>query len=50
MTLQELKAHAYDCLANIEVLQRELQATNQKIAELSKDNKDNSPKNDLRAR
>ena len=32
-SLLRWKAHAYDVLANIEALQRELQATNQKIAE-----------------
>ena len=33
MTVIELKAHAFDCLAQIEMLQQELRATNQKIAE-----------------
>lgn len=33
MTIQELKAHAYDCILNIEMWQNELKATNQKIAE-----------------
>jgi len=31
MTLEELKAHAYDCISNIEMWQRELQATNAEI-------------------
>lgn len=35
MTVQELKAHAYDCMAEIERWQNELRATNQKIAEES---------------
>lgn len=35
-TLTDWKAHAYDVLAQIESLQRELQATNQKVTELSK--------------
>ena len=34
--ITDMKAHAYDCLASIEALQRELQKTNQRIAELSK--------------
>ena len=33
MTLVELKASAYDCLAQIEYLQKQLQEINQKIAE-----------------
>jgi hypothetical protein len=33
MTVQELKSHAYDCLAQIEALQRELKATNEAIAQ-----------------
>lgn len=33
MTLTELKAHAYDCLANIEIWQKELEATNKLIKE-----------------
>ena len=37
MTIEQLKAHAYDCLANIEQWQKELQATNQKIAEKLKE-------------
>lgn len=31
-----LKSHAYDCLVAIEAYQKELQATNQKIAQLSR--------------
>lgn len=33
--IKELKAQAYDCLAAIEHYQKQLQAINQKIAELS---------------
>jgi hypothetical protein len=33
MTLIELKSAAYDCLAQIEYLQKQLQEINQKIAE-----------------
>jgi hypothetical protein len=33
MNLIELKASAYDCLAQIEYLQKQLQEINQKIAE-----------------
>ena len=33
MTLTELKAQAYDCLAQIEFLQKKLQETNQAIGE-----------------
>lgn len=33
MTIQELKAHAFDCQVNIQTWQRELQATVQKIDE-----------------
>jgi hypothetical protein len=33
MELMELKAQAYDCLANIEHLQKQLQEINQKIAQ-----------------
>jgi hypothetical protein len=33
MTLTELKAQAYDILAQIEFLQKKLQETNQQIAE-----------------
>jgi hypothetical protein len=42
MTLIELKASAYDCLAQIEYLQKQLQETNAKIAEeLQKEKKEN---------
>jgi len=42
MTLIELKASAYDCLAQIEYLQKQLQEINQKIAEeLQKEKKEN---------
>lgn len=34
MTIVELKAQAYDILAQIEYLQKQLAETNQKIAEL----------------
>jgi len=33
MTLVEMKSMAYDCLAQIEYLQKQLQEINQKIAE-----------------
>lgn len=33
--IKELKAQAYDCLAAIEHYQKQLQAINQKIAELN---------------
>lgn len=33
MNIIELKSHAYDLLAQIEYLQKQLQETNQKIAE-----------------
>lgn len=33
MDIVQLKAAAYDCLANIEHLQKQLQEINQKIAE-----------------
>ena len=33
MTIVDLKASAYDCLAQIEYLQKQLQEINQKIAE-----------------
>jgi cell division protein FtsB len=35
MDTKELKAKAYDLLANIDFLQRELQKVNQQIAEIS---------------
>jgi uncharacterized protein involved in exopolysaccharide biosynthesis len=42
MTLIELKAQAYDCLAQIEYLQKQLQEINQKIAEeLQKEKNEN---------
>jgi hypothetical protein len=42
MTLLEMKASAYDCLAQIEYLQKQLQEINQKIAEeLQKEKNEN---------
>jgi hypothetical protein len=42
MTLIELKAAAYDLLANLEHLQKQLQEVNQKISEeLQKQNNEN---------
>ena len=42
MTIVELKASAYDCLAQIEYLQKQLQEINQKIAEeLKKEKNEN---------
>jgi len=42
MTIVELKASAYDCLAQIEYLQKQLQEINQKIAEeLQKEKNEN---------
>ena len=42
MNLIELKASAYDCLAQIEYLQKQLQEVNQKIAEkLQKEKNEN---------
>jgi uncharacterized protein involved in exopolysaccharide biosynthesis len=42
MTLTELKAAAYDLLANLEHLQKQLQEVNQKIAEeLQKEKNEN---------
>jgi hypothetical protein len=42
MNLIELKASAYDCLAQIEYLQKQLQEINQKIAEeLQKEKNEN---------
>lgn len=35
MDIKELKAKAYDLLAQLQAIQQELQATNQKIAEES---------------
>jgi peptidoglycan hydrolase CwlO-like protein len=40
MTLVELKASAYDCLAQIEYLQKQLQEINQKIEAKIKEIKD----------
>ena len=46
MTIVDLKASAYDCLAQIEYLQKQLQEINQKIAEeIEKLNKENGEKN-----
>ena len=45
MTIHELKSHAYDCMANIEFWQKELQATNQKISqEVTKEAQKEEPK------
>ena len=42
MTLVELKASAYDLLANLEYIQKQLQEVNQKIAEeLQKEKNEN---------
>jgi hypothetical protein len=42
MTLVEMKSAAYDCLAQIEYLQKQLQEINQKIAEeLQKEKNEN---------
>jgi hypothetical protein len=42
MTLIELKASAYDLLANLEYIQKQLQEVNQKIAEeLQKEKNEN---------
>ena len=42
MTIVDLKASAYDCLAQIEYLQKQLQEVNQKIAEeLQKEKNEN---------
>jgi hypothetical protein len=42
MTLLELKASAYDLLANLEYIQKQLQEVNQKIAEeLQKEKNEN---------
>lgn len=41
MNITELKAQAYDILAQIEFLQRKLQETNQQISEVSKDEESN---------
>lgn len=37
MDIKELKAHAYDVLAQIEMLQNELRATNNEISKLSQE-------------
>lgn len=37
MDIKELKAQAYDILAQLEYLQKQLAETNQKIAELMQD-------------
>ena len=42
MNLTELKAKAYDLLANLEYIQKQLQQVNQQIAEEMKKNEDNS--------
>jgi hypothetical protein len=42
MNLTELKAKAYDLLANLEYIQKQLQEVNQQIAEEMKKNEDNS--------
>lgn len=42
MSLVELKSQAYDCLAQIEYLQKQLQEINQKISEeIQKQNNEN---------
>jgi hypothetical protein len=42
MTIVELKASAYDLLANLEYIQKQLQEVNQKIAEeLQKEKQEN---------
>ena len=42
MTLVEMKAAAYDLLANLEYIQKQLQEVNQKIAEeLQKEKEEN---------
>lgn len=42
MTIVDLKASAYDCLAQIEYLQKQLQEINQKISEeLQKEKNEN---------
>lgn len=37
MTLQELKAQAYDLIVQLETLQKRLQETNQEIVKLSQE-------------
>jgi hypothetical protein len=39
MDIKELKAQAYDILAQLEYLQKQLAETNQKIAEAMQENK-----------
>jgi hypothetical protein len=47
MNVTELKAKAYDLLANIEYLQKQLQEVNQQIAEqMQKDENNSSTSND----
>jgi hypothetical protein len=41
-TITSLKATAYDLLANLEYIQKQLQEVNQKIAEEMKKNEDTS--------
>jgi hypothetical protein len=41
-TITSLKATAYDLLANLEYIQKQLQEVNQKIAEEMKKNEDSS--------
>lgn len=41
-TITSLKATAYDLLANLEYIQKQLQEVNQKIAEEMKKNENNS--------
>ena len=43
MTLQEMKAYAYDCIADIEFLQKELSNTNKQIAELNRKDQPEQP-------
>lgn len=42
MDIKELKAKAYDILSNLEYLQKQLQETNQQIAEAMQKEKDES--------
>ena len=39
-TITDLKAHVYDCMAQIEYLQKQIADTNQKIAEQIKADKE----------
>ena len=43
MTLLEMKAYAYDCIANMEFWQKELTSINQQIAELSRKEQPEQP-------